>query len=120
MKKTCCGYTLVEILVVVTITGLLAAIVIPNFILARRASQRNACVANLKQIDAAIMSWRQEQKKSSAYIPTEGDLFGPRGYILNRPTCPSGGSYKFGLGGTDPTCSHDDERFPHSLASTRQ
>ena len=40
------GFTLVEIMIVVAIIALLAAIAIPNFVKARTSSQRSACIAN--------------------------------------------------------------------------
>lgn len=53
MKKNRKGFTLVEIMIVVAIIGILAAIAIPNFLLSRKKSHMNACIANLKQIQGA-------------------------------------------------------------------
>jgi len=44
------------------VTGLLAAIALPNFIKARESSQKNACIENLKKMDGAKHMWAIEKK----------------------------------------------------------
>jgi hypothetical protein len=89
----------------IAIIGLLAAIAIPNFIKARQLSQRAACIANLRTIDGAKESWRLAKNKSLGEIPTDGDLFGPTSYILQKPFCPAGGGYIIGPLGAKPSCN---------------
>ena len=99
------AFTLVEIMIVVAIIGLLAAIAIPNFVKARTASQKNACIANLKQIDGAKATWALEQKKTNTDSPGNTDLYGSSNYIRDQPTCPGGGSYTLGDVQTKPVCT---------------
>ena len=99
------AFTLVEIMIVVAIIGLLAAIAIPNFIKAREASQKNACIANLKQIDGAKNTWALETKQVSSAVPTDTDLFGTTLYIREKPGCPAAGTYSLLAVSSKPTCT---------------
>jgi prepilin-type N-terminal cleavage/methylation domain-containing protein len=68
------GFTLVEIMIVVAIIGLLAAIAIPNFIHARTTAQANACINNLRQIDAAIQQWALENNAAPTDAVDSGKI----------------------------------------------
>src|SRR5438874_6096847 len=87
------GFTLVEIMIVVAIIALLAAIAIPNFVKARQSSQRSACIANMKQIDGAKATWALEAKKVNSDSPFDSELFGSTLYIRAKPGCPANGTY---------------------------
>ena len=83
------GFTLLEIMIIVAIIGLLAALAVPNFLKARATSQRTSCINNIRQIDAAIQQWALELKKPVTATVTETDA---TPYLKNTVRCPAGGT----------------------------
>jgi len=86
----------------VAVPAMLSAIAIPNFVKARATAQQNACINNLRQLDAAKNQWALENAKKSTDVPTKQDLLP---YLRKWPVCPAGGTYTIGAVGEPPTCS---------------
>ena len=105
------NFTLVEIMIVVAIIGLLAAIAVPSFMQARTSAQENACMNNQRQINGAIQQWMLQEGKTSSDVsaPGSGAATTWGDYIDGEiPECPVGGQY--GLDGDNKaTCSAHDQ-----------
>ena len=99
------GFTLVEIMIVVAIIGVLAAIGIPSFLHARTRSQATACINNLRQIETAVQQVAIEKGKrvgDNVTYPDEVTAYIKLNSNNEIPGCPAGGIYSLQTVGAIP------------------
>jgi prepilin-type N-terminal cleavage/methylation domain-containing protein len=110
MKRA--AFTLIEIMIVVAIIGLLAAVAIPNFKRSIATAQQRACAINRKNIDGAKLLWAAEHRLPPTAVPGDPDLFGEEAYIEHKPDCPAHGIYSLNAVNEKCTCNiarHTDQ-----------
>jgi prepilin-type N-terminal cleavage/methylation domain-containing protein len=68
------GFTLVEIMIVVAIIALLAAIAVPSALRARKRSQATTTLETLRMMDSAVDQWAIENGQSPGAVPLTTDV----------------------------------------------
>lgn len=74
IKKSRGGFTLVEIMIVVAIIALLAAIAVPNFLRARKRTQATIILGDLRNLHHALEQYAMEAGKPAGFNPQFADL----------------------------------------------
>jgi len=95
MKKSKKGFTLVEIMIVVAIIALLAALAVPSFMTARSKSMQASCFNNMRLMDGAMQQYALDY--SNTVATSMAQLVGTNGYIKDTPVCKGGGTYTLPL-----------------------
>lgn len=103
------AFTLVELMMVMTIISVIFAIASPSVRRTREVAQGRSCIRNLRQIDSAKEQYAMDNRLAQgASMPALSVLCGAgtTKYIKGgAPQCPRGGAYTVNNLGTDPSCS---------------
>jgi prepilin-type N-terminal cleavage/methylation domain-containing protein len=111
-RRTFHGFTLVEIMIVVTIIAFLSAIALPGWTRYRNTTAISTCLNNLRQLNSAKVQWAFNERKVNEDVPVMADLLP---YLLGHvePRCPGGGTYNVLRTMDSTTCTM--AVFGHSL-----
>ena len=91
-SKKKAGFTLIELMIVIAIIAILAAILVPNFLKARAQGQLTACKSNCKNLATALEMYASDH---GGRYPLSGDFkvrLTSGNYLKVIPTCPAAGS----------------------------
>ena len=105
LMKNTKGFTLVEIMIVVAIIGLLAAIAVPNFMQAKANARKGICINNLRLIYSAQQQWALDNSQDDTAAVAAGNVddYMKGGTMLTCPT--AGGVYTLTTVSANPTCA---------------
>lgn len=120
IRKNTAGFTLVEIMIVVAIIGLLAAIAVPNFVQARTSARTSACINNLRLVDAAKEQWALANNANDGDPVAESGANSILDYLKGNimPQCPAGGEYTVGAVSEPPVCDVEGHELAAAAAGS--
>jgi prepilin-type N-terminal cleavage/methylation domain-containing protein len=98
-KKNQKGFTLVELLIVVVILGILAAVAIPRFLTTRDEAQFRTCQANMSAINSAVEEYCFQESITPDTAVNLALVTTPERFPDGVPICPRTGAVAYTLGG---------------------
>jgi len=106
------GFTLVEIMIVITIISILLGIAIPSFLNSREKTKARSCTENLHEINTAKEQFAMANGLGEGATLSQTDIMP---YLHDRtfPSCAAGGTYDIQPVGQTPTCTIQTGKYPH-------
>lgn len=90
------AFTLIELMIVIGIIGVLAAIIVPNFSQSRQEANLATCKKNLDNIGISYTAYKIRHKEDISDL----DQLVDSGYIKNIPICPAAKTITYTVGTT--------------------
>ena len=104
------GFTLIELIAVLTIISVLVAIAIPIYVYTHENAQNTACQANLRTIDGAIQQWRATDPSHMGIPGLETDIMGT--YIVDPLICPETKTFTYTVNSSTGVAECNEHTYP--------